>query len=268
MRLTIGADPELFLESSPGGFVRSAIGFIGGTKEMPLELSRPGYFVQEDNVAAEFNIPAATTEQEFVDSIHWTIKEITERVKNLGFRPRLTASEIFPSVELNSAAARAFGCEPDFNAWTGARNPRPHAKDDNLRSCGGHVHAAVNMEVDVAQMIQAQDLFLGVPSVMLDVDIRRRELYGRAGAHRTTNYDVTSWEYRVLSNFWLRSPELTRWVFNQTQRAVEFAAGFTADKWKEWIKKDNLHYKIVSCINNSDVDLSQKLIANYDLKLA
>ena len=268
MRLTIGADPELFLESSPGGFVRSAIGYIGGTKDQPLALSRPGYFVQEDNVAAEFNIPAATTEQEFVESIQWTITEIAKKVANLGFRPRLTASEVFPTIELNCAAAKMFGCEPDFNAWTGNRNPRPHSTDEHLRSCGGHVHVAVDMEVNIDQMIQAHDLFLGVPSIMMDADIRRRQLYGRAGAHRRTDYDVTSWEYRVLSNFWLRTPELTGWVFNQTKRAVEFATGFTKKTWEQFIMKDNLHHNIVRCINNSDVELSQRLIAHHDLKLA
>ena len=65
------------------------------------------------------------------------------------------------------------------------------------------------------------DLFLGVPSVTLDSDTRRRELYGKAGAYRAKDYGV---EYRTLSNFWIWKDSLKDWVYDQTQKAVDFVA--------------------------------------------
>ena len=58
MNFTIGADPELFLADARGKFI-SAVGLIGGTKKEPLQVPmyETGFCVQEDNVAAEFNIP-------------------------------------------------------------------------------------------------------------------------------------------------------------------------------------------------------------------
>lgn len=264
MRITLGADPEVFLEY-PHGTVKSAIGYVGGTKEEPKVLSREGFFVQEDNVAAEFNIPPASTAEEFVESIQWAIKAIDLEVDRYGFKTRISASEFFPEFELTAPQAMIFGCEPDYNAWTLNMNPRPHSSEPSLRSCGGHIHVAVDVPVSIPQMVQSMDLFVGVPSVMMDADVKRRELYGQAGAHRTTQYDVTSWEYRVPSNFWIRTPQLTRWAYEQTVRAVRWAARYSNNEWSAFLKGHDLGHKIQKCINNSDVGLSHQLIQNYSL---
>jgi hypothetical protein len=63
----------------------------------------------------------------------------------------------------------------------------------------------------------------------------RRKLYGGAGAYREKDY---GFEYRTLSNFWVFDPKLTKWAFEQTDRAVQDAYnGFTnIDSYENDIK--------------------------------
>jgi len=193
---------------------------------MPLPISGVGHAIQEDNVSVEFNIPPADSAKVFVAHLNFVLAHLEAKVAtmNLKFAPVAAAS--FPEDQLQSEAAQVFGCEPDWNAWTGETNPRPFSMDMNLRSCGGHVHVGTNL--DKIAVVRAMDLHLGVPSVRLDTDKLRRELYGKAGAHRPKAYGV---EYRSLSNFWLWSDALKNWVYNQTQKALEFVeAGKEIDK--------------------------------------
>lgn len=268
--ITIGADPELFLVRN-GDFI-SSIGLIGGSKHNPRALGdKPGFFVQEDNVAVEFNIPPAKTLAEFCDSIQYGYTQITKEVEAFGVRPEAIASAIFPPTQLEDPAAQQFGCDPDFNAWkNGRRNPRPRAKNPRLRSCGGHIHVGLpsDMVVDKHRAIQLMDLYLGVPSVMMDEDQQRRQLYGKAGAYRDTDY---GFEYRTLSNFWLSRPELVEWAYTQTIRAINRAAKFGMrpekgkDDYAEFMERYDLCDQIQKCINKGNVNLSQRLVTHYDL---
>ena len=63
------------------------------------------------------------------------------------------------------------------------------------------------------------DVFLGLPSIFLDKDNTRREMYGKAGAFRLCNYGV---EYRTLSNFWIKKQTLVTWVFESVQKVIDF----------------------------------------------
>lgn len=268
-KVTLGADPELFLTQN--GNFRSAIGYIGGSKEYPRALGdRPGFFIQEDNVAVEFNIPPAISLQEWCDSIQWAKSEISKEVNKFGFDLAVVASALFPPLELQNPQALMFGCTPDYNAWkNGRRNPRPRSKDARLRSCGGHIHVGYSTDstIDKHRAIQLMDLYLGVPSVMMDEDQQRRKLYGKAGAYRDTEY---GFEYRVISNFWLKRPELTEWAYTQTIRALNHAAKFgkpssKKDNYTDFIERYNLGNDIVKCINKGNINLSHKLITHFDL---
>lgn len=276
--VTIGADPELFL-GYIGGTLTSAIDRIGGHKSAPRSLQRAGFFVQEDNVAVEFNIPPATKLEEFRDSIQWAVTTIEDEVSISGLETRILASALFPEPELRDPRAGVFGCDPDFNAWRGGQiNPRPKNAGGLLRSCGGHVHVGYPFDADIDKhrLIQLMDLYLGVPSVLMDEDTDRRKLYGRAGAMRPTDYGV---EYRVLSNFWLKRPEYIDWVFTQTNRAVDKALEFGKDKlikyntdgqrndYYTFIENYDLCDEIQVAIDTSNPSLAQKLIAHHDLAL-
>ncbi|MDP6584704.1 MAG: hypothetical protein QF535_08590, partial [Anaerolineales bacterium] len=92
---SIGADPEVFLADTRTGGVFPVCGLIAGTKEKPLALpdrkkyqgSQTGYFMQEDNVMAEFNIPPVTNAEEFTLAIHHALagvrNHITSQNKNI-----------------------------------------------------------------------------------------------------------------------------------------------------------------------------------------
>lgn len=260
-RFQIGADPELFLADIQGN-LKAACGRIGGTKEnpQPIDVLGFGYAVQEDNVALEFNIPAAHTKRQFVDSISRTMKVLQDGVNSsLGWHLDHRASALFPKTELEHPAALVFGCDPDFNAWTGEKNPKPQAKDETLRSCGGHVHVGFDKtKMEEKRLIKFMDLLLGVPSVLMDEDEDRRLLYGKHGAYRSKPYGV---EYRTLSNFWVakKDPKLVEWVWDQTARAIDWCVSP--------LDIDKEHDHIAKAIDENDKGLALAMCKQWDLEV-
>lgn len=220
--IKVGADPELFLVDKFGE-LRSAIGRIGGTKWEPRKLDDKGSAVQEDNVAVEFNIPPAGTKHEFLNSIGEMLQYLHNYVKHQGLSLNIVPAGIFLDEELFDPKALEFGCDPDFNVWLRAENPKPELPKEltNLRSCGGHIHVSWDNPKMQEQegLIMAMDVFVGCLSIQYDGDTLRRRLYGRAGAFRFKDYGV---EYRTLSNFWLREPSMVEWVYDQTHHALDF----------------------------------------------
>lgn len=242
IRFKLGCDPELFL-SDVDGNLKAVCGKIGGTKEQPqpLPMLGDGFAVQEDNVAMEFNIPPSPTMREFVSNISRAMKVLNDGVNSsLGWHIDVRSAASFPEEELESEAAKVFGCDPDYNAWTGEQNPKPKADDPRLRSCGGHVHVGFDHphEVDQKRLIKCMDMTLGVPSVIMDSHpdaAKRRALYGKRGAYRPKVYGV---EYRVLSNFWVHHPTLMEWVWRQTGEAIALSrSAFNVDAYDKDIEK-------------------------------
>lgn len=249
----IGADPELFLCDASGEFV-SAVGKIGGSKAHPRLIRDDGCAVQEDNVAVEFNIPPAASVEAFVESIKFNLDYLRKHAEGQKLRLNIKASAVFSDEELADPRAREFGCDADYNAWSGRRNPRPKADNPNLRSSGGHVHLSTSMNPQL--VARACDLWIGVPSVMIDLDKDRRKLYGRAGTFRRKSYGV---EYRTPSNFWLQSEDLMRWIYGASHAALGFAS--TDLETYDYLEPDS--QRIQDCINNSDMGLAKELMDEY-----
>ncbi len=250
---TIGADPELFFQDTQGKLI-SVVGQLGGSKMNPMDIGE-GCAIQEDNVAAEFCIPPASNAKAFVQSINYALSDLRQRASDLKLMPSTAASGLFSLDQLKTRQAMTFGCDPDFNAYTGEYNPRPRAQDASLRSCGGHVH--VGTSNDILNVVKAMDLMLAVPSVLIDSDNRRRELYGKAGAFRPKDYGV---EYRTLSNFWIWKNELIEWVYHQTQQVVS-----KCDSIVDAIKEDT--NDIITAINTGNKHLAQGLILKHNLEM-
>lgn len=250
-----GADPEVFLRSIETDEPVVSIGLIGGSKSFPRSLGN-GFALQEDNVTTEFNIPPCDNRDKFVASINYVLEFLKQELTPQGLRVDIVPSMEFTEDQLVHPQAQELGCEPDFNAWTNRINPRPRAPK-NLRSSGGHLHIGYdNPTKEVSrEIIKAHDLFIGVASVMYDPDVRRREIYGKAGACRYKKYGV---EYRTPSNFWLKSEELIRWVYDQSEKAVKFVSDGNRIPLEDG-------RKIIQCINTGDKSLVAELDRDYSI---
>jgi hypothetical protein len=257
--ITVGSDPEFFIVNKRGNLV-SSIGIINGTKSNPDKIKSmgDGYMLQKDNVLGEFNVPYAYTAHECSMNIELMKAYIRGYLDTHGLEPMFAASAIYPKAQLNSREAKEFGCSPDYNAWTDDANPRPEGQATNLRSAGCHIHVGYENPTKKISLdiIKTLDLFLGVPSVVIDTDTRRRSLYGKAGCFRHTSFGV---EYRVLSGFFISDYNLTLWAFKQVFKALWFleANGIEQIEMSE--------ERICDAINNGDVELAKELISEFNL---
>jgi len=260
MSFKIGCDPEVFV-ADRNGALRSIIGNIGGTKDNPLPLATlgDGFAVQEDNVAMEFNIPASDSKQAFINNVV-KARDFLNTLVSDAFQWQIDnrSAASFPDDQLVDPRSHVFGCDPDFNAWTGHTNPKPKADDANLRSCGGHVHIgfAFNTKDQAMETIRGLDLLLGVPSVLMDSGDLRKQLYGKAGAFRFKSYGV---EYRTLSNFWIFDERLIAWVYDNTEKVLDAVQAGASFKQYEDV--------ITSCINSNDKTLALNLVNDFNLEV-
>lgn len=279
--VTIGSDPELFIVNTKTGKVVSSIGLIPGKKKDAFlpEGFEKGFGLQTDNVLAEFNIPAVRLESgaSKVFSSHMTkMKEfIEEYVKkvNPDYGILCSASELVPEDQLQSDEAQQFGCDPDYNVYSLSQNEPPQGTASNLRTTGCHVHVGYenpNLETSIG-LLKVLDLFLGVPSVLIDKDTRRRSLYGKAGCFRLTDYGV---EYRVLSGHFITDEATTTWVFRQTAAAIDYynaqIQDYVSSSRKNPFSIDNYlpTADVVSdIINNGNIAAAKRVIKKYGIAL-
>jgi hypothetical protein len=256
---TIGCDPELFFIDRSTGRPYSAEGIVPGTKEDPYYISERGHMIQLDNVLVEFGIPPVSTLESFKTDIKYVLDYLRDRYGDRFALSTLASADMDES-QLQSDQAKLFGCDSDYNCWKECINDPPKPAK-TLRSAGGHLHIGVkdeDFELDqVFDFIKLCDLTLGVPSVILDKDTRRKQLYGKAGAFRFKPYFA---EYRVLSNFWIHSEKMMDFVFKNLMLAFEI---YNTMNFEKIFKEDG--ESIVSCINNNNEDIARKLIDKYKL---
>lgn len=256
---TIGADPELFIINEKTGKVVSAIGLIPGEKGNPYtaEDMPNGFGLETDNILAEFNIPAVTSKEAFINNIEYMKNYINNFVKEKN--PELgilcaASQEVDPS-ELNHPQAQLFGCDVDFNVYTQRPNPKPEGDKTNLRSAGFHIHVGYpenNIDKSL-RLIKYLDFYLGLPSIIFDPDSKRRSLYGKAGSFRLKPY---GFEYRVLSSALLNNTSHLEFIWNQIGKA------FSAELDSYELPKITL---ISNIINTSDLENAKKFVQQYNL---
>lgn len=227
MKITVGADPELFIKDRDGNIV-SGYGIIPGTKKEPHKV--PHGAVQLDGMAAEFNIDPASTAEEFVHNIASVMRELKKFLPKGYSFDRTRCSYSFPVeyFEKQPEETKVLGCDPDFDAYTLNVNTPPSGLitqfryGSTFRTVSGHIHIgwegqseapkSVQME-NAAAVARQMDFFLGVPLHEIDYPdtFKRRQLYGKPGAFRPKSYGV---EYRTPTNAWLNSIKSIRLVFN------------------------------------------------------
>ncbi len=265
----VGADPELFMQNPNSGEFISASDYdclakIPGTKHEPFKV--PFGAVQIDGTALEFNIDPAKTVDEFVGYIRSVRKSLTEMVPgyNVVVEPVARFDPEYFKFEVPTSA-QELGCNPDFNGWTLKMNPRPDPGGEPMRTAAGHIHIGWTEGADVedkdhflfcCRVARQMDYYLGMFSLLWDADNTRRTLYGKAGAFRPKTYGM---EYRVLSNKWLESEALIRWVYNTVQCAM---ADAFHDSWAEDFYGDIARH----IIDNNEVDWPESVV-EFDLGL-
>jgi hypothetical protein len=258
--ILVGADPECFVKQH-GVFV-SAHNLIRGDKKNPQPVKNGA--VQVDGMALEFNIDPAATEDQFCINIQSVYDQLKQMVPAYEVVAVPVADFSLEYLKAQPKEALELGCDPDFNAWANAINPRPNGNVP-MRTASGHVHigftdgAVVDSEehIDRCNAVARQmDFYLGLPSLTYDKEIRRREMYGKAGACRYKPYGV---EYRTLSNAWLSSKERMAWVFRAVQAGMQqLIAGKSLD---------DKYGDIQAIINTSDLKEANKIIKAEGLEI-
>ena len=148
-------------------------------------------------------------------------------------------------------------CDPDYNCYTECQNEKPDGALTNGRSAGFHIHVGYenpNVATSV-QLVKYFDTYVGLPSVLYDTDVRRRTLYGKAGAFRLQPWGV---ECRMLSAAMYANEKLMRIVWNGVLQAID------AFNHQRMLPDPNL---IRKAIDNSDVELAKQLIPTYKIRI-
>ena len=255
LELLVGADPEIFV--SKNNKLISAHGLVKGSKDSPYKV--PKGAIQVDGMALEFNIEPAKNAQEFKDNVKEVMKQLQSHIpKDYSLEVQATADFGKEYIDSQPLVAKELGCSSDMNAYTGKDNPKPNAEVP-FRTAAGHLHLGWTDTADIKDpehlelccgLTKVLDLYLGIHSVFKDPDVKRRSLYGAAGAFRPKSYGL---EYRVLSNFWLKSDAEIKWAYDQVVKAVtEYLKGFRVE--------ESLGLKITKGINNSDKQLLVKTL--------
>lgn len=269
LEITLGADPELMLVRRDDRKIVSSIPVLKRNKNNPIDLG-DGIRTYSDNVLVEAAFPPSRSIEGAVETMRKALVRIHEKLgKNYELLPQ--ASHVYDGKELGKKGEKnpawEVGCSPNFDVYADAMN-MPGDFSSGLRTGSFHIHIGnANyrnprcgdelMSVESKQdAIKIMDIFVGCASVLFDKDPTapaRRALYGKAGEYRPTDYGV---EYRCLGNYGLRSPELTRLVFELAGYAMTHIRNGTA---KDVLKSVD-PIKVQLAINDNDATLAESIL--------
>ena len=254
--ITVGCDPEFFIKV--GDSIVASQGIIPGTKQEPEYID--GGAIHRDNILGELAMIPAESEDEFVYNLDHVIQQAQDILSPIGGSMEWSPSAMVSDECLMHYEAMEFGCDPDIDCWSvRLTEPPDPLMAGNLRSAGGHVHVGFEYvnEQDQINAARSMDFYLGLPSVLFDRDILRRNLYGKSGRFRFKPYGI---EYRTLSNAWLNSEELKRWVFRQAIKAVS-----SRNELPEFT--DDMVLELQRIINESDKDAAEQWVNKYNIEV-
>lgn len=256
-----GADPEFFF-SKDGKVVGS---------ELVLPKNDLGGMVCKDGVQAEFHPNPSFCRESLALSLQDSFSLLQSHLKSLGEKISVDFNTTIKMDrrKLNklSSKARVLGCDPSLNLYTKKVseikvNPTTYTK----RSAAGHIHLGLDGPIKDRHkpLVQLLDVLVGNTCVMLDRDpgsVARRKVYGKAGEYRLPKHGV---EYRVPSNFWLKSYQYFSLVMGLSWQAVAVLntsmCAKKVDLAAELLSKIKPK-KIVQAINSNDYDLARE---NYE----
>ena len=212
--VNFGCDPELFLTKD--GSV------IGAEKAIP-EAGLYNKHIVLDGVQVELNPYPDTCRALLANRIaagFRTLRTHLATLDNITVSFRAVVDIDKKELDSLSEKAKVLGCMPSFNIYDSKAAVRVSGETYLKRSAGGHIHlGAARLKPYTKELVALLDVLLGNTCVLIDRDPdapERRQVYGRAGEHRTPAHGI---EYRTLSNFWLRAPELFSFVMGMSRLA-------------------------------------------------
>ena len=270
---SMGADPEFFFQRDDGVAINADYFLPHRTKPKKFDGTMNTLFF--DGFQGELNFQSGTCREGVLRRVRGGLSAAYQvalaKSKIDGVKYRVALESTVPvEAEILAAAheeAREFGCDPDFDAYSGGANPPgPDAEDHLFRYSGGHIHiGATNFEAHkvkymfedkaIMKFVRLMDILVGVPLVILDRDegsASRREIYGRAGCYRKQKYGV---EYRVPSNFWLKSPELAGLALGLCRFAFAVAYQNLESYFFNIVDQDAVRY----AVDMNDLDVAKEL---------
>lgn len=254
-----GCDPELFLADDNG----HTVGSERVIEEKTLVPGTVSTYVRRDGVQIELNPAPSTCRQTHAGSIWAALEVAVQQAKSKGFSvdtsPVVTVNE--EEMARLSAASRLLGCAPSENLYNSSVTISDAAKTSRVRSAGGHIHFGLGCPVKdnkplIRRMVRVLDVLLGSTMVLVDIDPaqkERRKVYGRAGEFRFNDH---GFEYRTLSNFWLRSYIIYSMVFGIARQAIwiaHYPVVNACDELLAALPED----QVATAINENDQDLAR-----------
>lgn len=253
-QVTLGCDPELFIEDANGQVV-------GSEKVIPeAGLSNDIYHpkgIIRDGVQVELN-PASSSCRESVGAyICSLIQQLNASLQATGHSISFKSVVEVSKEEMDSLSEKSkqLGCAPSLNIYDSKATIKV-AEDYRVRCGGGHLHFGFltgEQRYRTKEMVRCLDALLGNTCVLIDRNpamVERRKVYGRAGEHRLPSHGL---EYRVLSNFWLRSYEMWSFVSGLGRMAIGGALDRVAYKQIDSMLDSS---KVAKAINENDYDLA------------
>jgi hypothetical protein len=129
---------------------------------------------------------------------------LDEKLAEKNLRKLSIAEYEFPTEALSSAQAQEFGCDPDYDAYTGGARPRTRVPNfGNFRFAGGHIHLGGDFQCPAFVVALMCDLALGARvNSKRGASSERAKWYGKAGTYRVKDYGI---EYRTLDSCWMEN---------------------------------------------------------------
>lgn len=251
---SFGSDPEIFLALN--GKIVNAIGILPPKSQ---KISRGVSSIYYDNALAEMQVEPSHTAAEAIENIRKAMALLQDTLPR--HEIRIQSAHWFQRSDIDNEESRSVGCNSEYCAYTLEQimPPQDVIKNTSFRTAGGHIHLGDNELFHdghgIINTVRMLDLFLGIPSLLLDNDNTqryRRRIYGHAGSHRVPDHGL---EYRCIGNFWLRSPRLVEVVYDLTDFAINFV-------------ENNGYSQYWSQPNEDDESSDQsKLCFGYDARL-
>ena len=144
--------PEFFFVRDDGVAVNADA--ILPSKDNKMDIGN-GCTLFFDGFQGELNIPSGYCREGLVSNVRRCLREArTAAVKKSRGKKIKCRLSIDPTIEVLPAVlaaadeeARIFGCDPDFDAYSGGSNPPgPDAETHLLRYSGGHIHIGYGRE--------------------------------------------------------------------------------------------------------------------------